>query len=156
MGNIILNDQLDEPSSTQLKLVIDLNKPVSTQLTQLLHWSLQEIRNIYAPFRKRKSSPLLTRSQFLRLLRLSRISAFHIYDEICKTGNNDDISDMINAFELMAILILTAYTTYTYKIQCKMQITQSFFQSLIYYPSKSLSFQILYSCSNLQSEASHF
>jgi hypothetical protein len=25
---------------------------------------------------------------------------------------------MINAFEVMSILILTAFTTYTYKVQC--------------------------------------
>lgn len=91
MGNILSfsPDQIDESqSSTQLRIVLDLNKPVHDELKQLLFWSLEEIRNIYAPFRKRKSSPLLTRSEFLRFLRLSRISAFHIYDELCKHGND--------------------------------------------------------------------
>jgi hypothetical protein len=89
MGNILSfsPDQIEESqSSTHLRIMLDFNKPVHDELKQLLFWSLEEIRNIYAPFRKRKSSPLLTRSEFLRFLRLSRISAFHIYDELCKHG----------------------------------------------------------------------
>jgi len=83
MGNILSlsPDQIDESqNSTQLKITLDLNHPIDHEVKQLLYWSLEEIRNIYAPFRKRKSSPILTRSEFLRFLRLSRISAFHIYD----------------------------------------------------------------------------
>lgn len=89
MGNILSfsPDQMDESqASTQLRILLELSKPVDEELKQLLFWSLEEIRNIYAPFRKRKSSPLLTRSEFLRFLRLSRISAFHIYDQLCKHG----------------------------------------------------------------------
>lgn len=89
MGNILSlsADQIDDPHTTpELKITLDFEKPVHTDIKQLLHWSLTEIRNIYAPFRKRKSSPLLTRSEFLRFLRLSRISAFHIYDCLCEQG----------------------------------------------------------------------
>jgi hypothetical protein len=68
-----------------------MDKPVHEELKQLLNWSLEEIRNIYAPFRKRKSSPILTRSEFLRFVRLSRITSFHIYDEICKAGISKNI-----------------------------------------------------------------
>lgn len=91
MGNIssLSSDHLDEPHSTpDLKIVLDLAKPVNSQVKQLMHWSLEEIRNIYAPFRKRKSSPLLTRSEFLRFLRLSRISAFNIYDCLTENGTS--------------------------------------------------------------------
>ena len=45
-----------------MKIVLDFEKPVKEELRQLLSWSLSEIRNIYAPFRRRKGSPLLTRS----------------------------------------------------------------------------------------------
>ena len=65
MGNILSlsSDHLDDPHLTpELKIVLDLTKPVNSEVKQLMHWSLEEIRNIYAPFRKRKSSPLLTRS----------------------------------------------------------------------------------------------
>lgn len=89
MGNILSLslDQMEDPHSTpELKITLNFDKPVHTEVKQLLHWSLSEIRNIYAPFRKRKSSPLLTRSEFLRFLRLSRISAFHIYDCLCEQG----------------------------------------------------------------------
>lgn len=55
----------------------------------------------------------------MRFVRLSRISAFHIYDELCKSGNYDIDLDLINAFEVMSILILTAFTTQAYKVQCK-------------------------------------
>lgn len=81
----------ESQASTQLRILLDLGKPVDEQLKQLLFWSLEEIRNIYAPFRKRKSSPLLTRSEFLRFLRLSRISAFHIYDQLCRHGTTSFI-----------------------------------------------------------------
>lgn len=87
MGNILSLslDQVDDPhSAPELKITLDFEQPVDTEVKQLQHWSLSEIRNIYAPFRKRKSSPLLTRSEFLRFLRLSRISAFHIYDCLCE------------------------------------------------------------------------
>ena len=87
MGNILgmSPEQMEDPhSNPELKITLYLDRPVHTELRQLLHWSLSEIRNIYAPFRKRKSSPLLTRSEFLRFLRLSRISAFHIHDVLCE------------------------------------------------------------------------
>lgn len=90
MGNIpsLSAEHLDDPHAPpELKFVLEFNKPVDNEVKQLMHWSLEEIRNIYAPFRKRKSSPLLTRSEFLRFLRLSRISAFHIYDCLSKKGS---------------------------------------------------------------------
>jgi hypothetical protein len=64
MGNILnVSEQLEDPHATShLAIVLDLARPVCPHLNQLLFWSLEEIRNIYAPFRKRKSSPLLSRS----------------------------------------------------------------------------------------------
>jgi hypothetical protein len=89
MVNVSSSEQTEElAGSTQLRIVLDLGRPVSHHVNQLLFWSLEEIRNIYAPFRKRKSSPVLSRSEFLRFVRLSRISAFHIYDELCKQGRD--------------------------------------------------------------------
>jgi len=43
MGNILslATDQLDDPHSTpELKITLDLDKPVYTEIKQLLHWSL--------------------------------------------------------------------------------------------------------------------
>lgn len=51
-----------EEQSSQLKLSIDSGKEVIPDLKPLLNWSLSEIREIYAPFRRRKGSPILTRS----------------------------------------------------------------------------------------------
>ena len=65
MGNVLTftPDQLEDASNaTQLEIQLDFTRPVHQEINQLLHWSLEEIRNIYAPFRKRKGSPMLTRS----------------------------------------------------------------------------------------------
>ena len=64
MGNFqnVNNDQYDEGNLSELKISVDYERPVVMELKALLHWSLQEIRQIYAPFRQRKGSPLLSRS----------------------------------------------------------------------------------------------
>ncbi len=47
-------------------------------------------------------------------MRLSRISAFHIYDSLCVGGGG-----AMNGFEVVAMLVLGAFTTTSYKMQCK-------------------------------------
>ena len=117
MGNIAanFNDPSDDQNQ-QLNLSIDVKRPVKEELKQLLNWSLAEIREIYAPFRRRKGSPILTRSEFLRFIQLSRITSFYIYDSLAKT-------DAINVFEILSILVLAAYTTHTYKVHCTLHLT---------------------------------
>lgn len=132
MGNITANsaDPSDEQTH-QLNLNIDLKRPVQQELRQLLNWSLGEIREIYAPFRRRKGSPILTRSEFLRFIQLSRITSFYIYDTLIRT-------DIINAFEIVSVLVLTAYTSYTYKVHCTYTFMQSSSISLTWSAAKSL------------------
>ncbi len=63
----------------------------------------------------------MSRSEFLRFIRLSRITSFFIYDTMKKTAP-------INVFEIIAVLTLTAYGHRNHKIQCKSFIYQSFVQ----------------------------
>lgn len=115
MGQISSNImEFSEGPIAQMHIDIDIHKPVREELKQLLNWSLAEIREIYAPFRKRKASPLFTRSEFCRFIQLSRISSFYIFDNFAKNTNNDTI----NVFEIVSILVMTSYTSYKYKLQC--------------------------------------
>jgi hypothetical protein len=57
-------------------------------------------------------------------------------------------ADTINAFEVMSILILTAFTTYSYKVQCTPPPTQSCSTSSTSNQPKPSSFPISSSCSN--------
>lgn len=86
MGNTVGNGEPNEESANNVKLDIDLGKEVDPNLKQLLNWSLGEIREIYTNFKRRKNSPLLNRTEFARLIGLSRTTSFYIYPFLSKKG----------------------------------------------------------------------
>ena len=63
----------------------------------------------------------MSRSEFLRFIGLSRITSFYIYDKMKHVA-------VINVFEILTVLVLTAYANKNHKIQCKFLNDLSFVQ----------------------------
>ena len=118
MGTTISNDT-NEDTPNNFRVEVDLDRGVSPELKQLINWSLQEIRDIYSAFRRRKSSPILNRTEFARLVNLSRTSAFYLFPLVSQKGNNREDAAPLTVFVVIAMMILTSYSNLNYKINCR-------------------------------------
>lgn len=107
-------EPLEDPTTSPIKLDVNLNKDVDPNLKQLTNWSLQQIRDIYTAFRRRRNSPILNRTEFARLIGLSRTTAFYIYPFLIQKGNNDQLT----VFEVVGMLVLASYTKMDNKLYC--------------------------------------
>jgi hypothetical protein len=123
MGNTINTGEPNEESANNVKLDIDLKKEVEPNLKQMLNWSLGEIREIYTNFKRRRNSPLLNRTEFARLIGLSRTTSFYIYPFLSKKCIYASDLEPISVFDIMCILVLTSYSKTGNKIHCKSIIT---------------------------------
>jgi len=87
--------------------------PENTILGQLFSWSLPEVKVVYDKYRRYTYFPLMDRTMFCKVMPFSKRNSSYLFEILTKQGN----PQYLPFFELLCILILTAYSNSRNKLK---------------------------------------